>query len=166
MWAVDALNRAWGNVFWSMEYERFDQIELPNLSVTDPNPAHVLAFRRFSSDRVIRFNRIQCDEIRKHSDAPIIHNFMGRTTGFDHYALSADLDLAGWDSYPLGFLMDRAGASQAEKKRFLRRGLRVRDTATHRFWINYADEPLTCNGRCVEPADVLWEPLCGVRRPG
>ena len=34
----DALNRAWGNVFWSMIYDDFDQIGLPNLTVTEPNP--------------------------------------------------------------------------------------------------------------------------------
>ncbi len=95
---ADALNRAWGNVFWSMEYDRFDRIGLPGRTVTEPNPAHVLAFRRFSSDQVVRFNRVQCDEIRRHSDAPIVHNFMGRMTGFDHHALGADLDFAAWDS--------------------------------------------------------------------
>ena len=31
----DALNRAWGNVFWSMEYADFSEIELPNLTVTE-----------------------------------------------------------------------------------------------------------------------------------
>jgi beta-galactosidase len=46
----EALNRAWGNVFWSMEYRDWDEIDLPNLTVTEPNPAHVMAFRRFSSD--------------------------------------------------------------------------------------------------------------------
>lgn len=120
--SVEALNRAWGNVFWSMEYERFDRIGLPDRTVTEPNPAHVLAFRRFSSDRVVRFHRVQRDAIRRHSDAPILHNFMGRMTGFDHHALAADLDVAAWDSYPLGFLMDRAGASPEEKARFLRQG--------------------------------------------
>ena len=34
---INALNEAWGNVFWSMEYENFDQIDLPNLTVTQPN---------------------------------------------------------------------------------------------------------------------------------
>ena len=120
--SVEALNRAWGNVFWSMEYDRFDRIGLPGGTVAEPNPAHVLAFRRFSSDQVARFNRVQCDEIRRRSDAPILHNFMGRTSGFDHHALAADLDLAAWDSYPLGFLMDRAEASPEEKARFLRQG--------------------------------------------
>ena len=119
---IDALNRAWGNVFWSMDYDRFDQIGLPTRTVTEPNPAHVLAFRRFSSDQVVRFNRAQCGEIRRHCDAPIAHNFMGRMSGFDHHALAADLDIAAWDSYPLGFLMDRAGASPEDKRRFLRQG--------------------------------------------
>jgi beta-galactosidase len=34
----------------------FDQIDLPNLTVTEPNPSHALDFRRFSSDQVARFN--------------------------------------------------------------------------------------------------------------
>lgn len=120
--STDALNKAWGNIFWSMDYDAFDQIDLPNLTVTEPNPAHVLAFRRFSSDQVVRFNRVQCDEIRKHSTAPIIHNFMGRITAFDHYDVGADLDISSWDSYPMGFLLDRVGASDADKARYLRQG--------------------------------------------
>ena len=28
--SIDALNPAWGNVFWSMDYRDFDEIELPN----------------------------------------------------------------------------------------------------------------------------------------
>ncbi|MEM1237746.1 MAG: beta-galactosidase [Pseudomonadota bacterium] len=118
----DALNRAWGNVFWSMEYNDFSEIGLPNLTVTDPNPAHMLAFRRFSSDQVVRFNRAQTDAIRAHSDAPIIHNYMGRITSFDHYDVSRDLDVASWDSYPMGFLMDRNDGSAEFKARYVRQG--------------------------------------------
>jgi beta-galactosidase len=117
-----ALNRAWGNVFWSMEYDSFDEIGLPNLTVTEPNPAHVLAFRRFSSGQVVRFNRLQTEIIRRHSDRPIAHNYMGRITDFDHWAMGTDLDIASWDSYPLGFLSDRLEASDAHKRRFLRQG--------------------------------------------
>ncbi|MCC1480991.1 beta-galactosidase [Roseibaca sp. Y0-43] len=118
----DALNRAWGNVFWSMDYASFDQIDLPNLTVTEPNPAHVMAFRRFSSDQVVAFNRAQVDILRRHTRAPIAHNYMGRTTEFDHYAVGADLDIASWDSYPIGFLSDRLEASDAHKAAFLRQG--------------------------------------------
>ncbi len=120
--SVDALNRAWGNVFWSMEYDSFDQLDLPNLTVTEPNPAHVLAFRRFSSDQVVRFNRAQAEILRAHTDAPLIHNYMGRVLDFDHFDVGADLDIASWDSYPIGFLSDRLEASPDHKARFLRQG--------------------------------------------
>jgi beta-galactosidase len=117
-----ALNRAWGNIFWSMDYASFDQIDLPNLTVTEPNPAHVLDFRRFSSDQVVAFNRAQVDILRRHSDAPVAHNYMGRITEFDHWAVGADLDIASWDSYPLGFLSDRLEATADHKAAFLRQG--------------------------------------------
>lgn len=117
---VDALNAAWGNVFWSMEYRGFAEIELPNLTVTEANPAHWLAFRRFSSDQVIAFNRAQVDILRKLSPGrTITHNAMGFYTGYDHYDLGADLDVLGWDSYPLGFL-EQFRFSEADKVRFAR----------------------------------------------
>ncbi len=119
---IDALNAAWGNVFWSMEYDSFDQIDLPNLTVTEPNPAHVQAFRRFSSEQVVMFNRAQVEIIREYSDAPIAHNYMGRITEFDHFAVGDDLDIASWDSYPLGFLEDRVGATLEDQRHYARQG--------------------------------------------
>lgn len=118
----DALNRAWGNVFWSMEYRDFGEIGLPNLTVCEPNPSHVMDFRRFASEQVVSFNRLQVDIIRKHSAAPIAHNFMGAITEFDHWAVGADLDIASWDSYPLGFLSDRIPADAEHRRRFVRQG--------------------------------------------
>ena len=120
--SIATLNEAWGNVFWSMEYERFDQIDLPNLTVTEPNPAHVMDFRRFSSDQVVRFNRAQCDVLRRYTDKPLIHNYMGRITSFDHFAVGKDLDIASWDSYPLGFLEDRSDEGEEFKQTFMRQG--------------------------------------------
>ncbi len=120
--SIAALNAAWGNVFWSMELLSFDEIELPNLTVTDANPAHRLAFQRFSSDQVVAFNRRQVEILRRFSPGrAILHNFMGSFTAFDHYRLGADLDAAAWDSYPLGFL-ERSGADDAFKARYMRVG--------------------------------------------
>lgn len=117
-----ALNRAWGNVFWSMDYASFDEIALPNLTVTEPNPSHVMDFRRFASDEVAGFNRVQTEIIRKYSSAPIAHNYMGQITDFDHFATGADLDIAAWDAYPLGFLSDRLPATPEHRRRFVRQG--------------------------------------------
>ncbi|MCF4098132.1 beta-galactosidase [Maritalea mediterranea] len=119
---IAALNDAWGNVFWSMEYAAFDEVDLPNLTVTEANPAHQMAFRRFSSDQVVAFNKLQVDEIRAKSTAPVIHNYMGRITDFDHYQVAADLDIASWDSYPLGFLEDRIEADDEFKNQYLKQG--------------------------------------------
>ena len=119
---ISALNKAWGNIFWSMEYESFDQIDLPNLTVTQPNPSHVLDFRRFCSDQVVSFNLLQTEIIKSYSNAPIAHNFMGKTTEFDHFKVGDDLDIASWDSYPLGFLEDRVVASDEFKRAFSRQG--------------------------------------------
>ncbi len=119
----DALNRAWGNVFWSMEYASFDEIELPNAALTEPAPAHVMDFRRYSSEQIVRFNRLQADIIRRHSPGrDVIHNFMGRTLGFDHFDLGRDLDVSSWDSYPLGFLDQWADRPAEFKRHFLRAG--------------------------------------------
>lgn len=119
---IDALNSAWGNVFWSMEYRSFDEIELPNLTVTEANPSHWLAFRRFSSDQVMAFNAAQVEVLRELSPGrDITHNAMGFYTGYDHFALGAQLDVLGWDSYPLGFL-EQFRFSEADKVTYARTG--------------------------------------------
>lgn len=105
---IDALNRRWGNVFWSMDYQRFDQIGLPNLTVTEPNPSHAMDFRRFASDQVAAFNQTQVEALRPLTEADLLHNYMGRITDFDHFTIGQPLDIASWDSYPLGFLEDRS----------------------------------------------------------
>ena len=119
---IEALNTAWGNVFWSMEYNRFDQIELPNLLVCDAAPAHELDFRRYSSEQVAVFNTVQYDILKeKRPDLPVIHNFMSRYSEFDHYELGESLDVASWDSYPIGHLA-KSGESDEHKAQYLRQG--------------------------------------------
>ena len=119
---VADLNRAWGTVFWSQEYRTFEEVDPPFQTVTEANPSHRLDYRRFSSDQVISFNRLQCDIIRAHAPGrDILHNFMGVSTAFDHFALARDLDAASWDSYPLGFL-EQGPWSAEVKARFLRQG--------------------------------------------
>ena len=123
---IDALNAAWGNVFWSMEYDHFDQIDLPFFTVCETNPAHRLAYRRFASEQVVRFHDVMISAIRRHA-APhqwVTHNIIPpATTGVDNAALTRDLDFVSYDNYPLGFsdqLMAKASAD--EWKPFMRTG--------------------------------------------
>ncbi|ASJ75616.1 beta-galactosidase [Granulosicoccus antarcticus] len=153
---VEALNLAWGNVFWSMEYDNFEQIGLPVGTVTESNPAHQLAFWRFSSDQIKRFNRAQVDIIRKHSPGrDVLHNFMGNFVEFDHHDVSTDLDIATWDNYPLGFLT-RDNGDADDQQAFLRTGHPDGSAFHHDLYRG------CCNGRWwvmeQQPGPVNWAP--------
>ena len=60
------MNEAWGAVFWSMEVDGFDAVALPNLTVTEANPAARLDFWRFLADQIAEYNQ---DAVRDHPRA-------------------------------------------------------------------------------------------------
>lgn len=100
---VENLNRAWGTVFWSQEYRSFEEVELPNLTVAEANPSHLLDYFRFASDEIREYNSLQVAILREHSPGRFVtHNFMGGFVAFNHFDVARDLDFASWDSYPLG----------------------------------------------------------------
>lgn len=119
---IEALNEAWGTVFWSQEYRSFKEIELPNLTVAEPNPSHLLDYFRFASDQVKAYNHLQVEILRAHSPSRFItHNFMGASLHFDHFALREDLDFPSWDSYPLGHA-EWIAQSRGLEEHFVRSG--------------------------------------------
>ena len=123
--SIEQLNKAWGTVFWSMEYQAFNQIELPILAVTETHPAHQLAYRRFSSDQVIAFHNKMIAIIRQYSPNKFVtHNFIPMVdTQTDNYALAEHLDFVSYDNYPLGRSdLFFANKSAAEFKPYMRTG--------------------------------------------
>ncbi|MFN3621146.1 beta-galactosidase [Sphingorhabdus sp.] len=123
---IAALNAAWGNVFWSMEYDDFDQIDLPFFTVCETNPAHRLAYRRFASEQVVQFHDVMIAAIRRHAgpDQWVTHNIIPpATTGVDNAALTRQLDFLSYDNYPLGFSDQLMAKASAEHwKPFMRTG--------------------------------------------
>jgi len=117
---IDAVNRAWGTVFWSQTYNNWDELILPGYSacydavpelpgnLAKPkrmpvhNPGFLLDYYRFASDSVARFYRMQLDVIRKYTNRPVTHNLAEFQVDF--YKMAKDLDFASWDCYcDLGF---------------------------------------------------------------
>lgn len=106
--SIDDMNKKWGNVFWSLDYDSFDDVILPAYNSCESvhgdtwshNPALDLEFRRFSSDSWVDYQKMQIDILRKHTDKPITHNLMGHFSDISAYDLSADLDFVSWDNYP------------------------------------------------------------------
>ncbi|MDE2913942.1 MAG: beta-galactosidase [Paracoccaceae bacterium] len=119
---IDALNVAWGTVFWGQRYEDFSDIGLPIGTVAEPNPAHAFDFRCYSSERIALFLGTQAEIVRAHSPGrPVLHNFMAGSYDFDHHRSMGEVDETGFDSYPLGNLV-HGSLPEHEKSRWLRTG--------------------------------------------
>ena len=153
---IDTLNQSWNTVFWGGSYGDFDEIRLPICSVAKPCPALELEFMRYSSDRVARFIRIQAGIIREHSPGrSVVHNFMAGSYDFDHRQAVMHLDVAGFDSYPLGNLI-QGHLPREEKASWLRIGApdyqgfhcdMYRDLGRGRVWVTEQ-----------QPGSVDWAP--------
>ncbi|MDR5752875.1 MULTISPECIES: beta-galactosidase [unclassified Caballeronia] len=156
---IDALNAAWGTVFWSMEYRSFDEIDPPVATVTEAHPSHRLDYRRFASDEVVRYNRMQVDIIRAHSPGrPVAHNFMQLFTEFDHYKVAADLDIATWDSYPLGALEEQ-WFDPTVKAKWLRTGHPDFASFNHDVYRGMSKGPLWVMEQQPGPVNwAMWNP--------
>ncbi len=162
--SADQLNEAWGSVFWSMEVGSFEEVALPNLTVTESNPATRLDFWRFHSDQIAAYDKMQCEIIRKHSpDRWITHNFMGFVLDFDHFQVADNLDLASWDSYPIGFV-EKFPFSEAERNRWAETSHPdiapfhhdlYRAVGRGRFWVMEQ-----------QPGPVNWAPWNPIPKPG
>jgi len=98
---LDALNRAWGTVFWSQTYTDWNQVYLPRPTPGDsPNPHQALDEKRFISDSAISFAKVQADILRE-----VCPGHWVTTNGFfghldTHRMTDELLDFISYDSYP------------------------------------------------------------------
>jgi beta-galactosidase len=99
---LDAMNQAWGTVFWSHEYTEWAQIPLPMSTCRSANPGLWLDFYRFSSDSYAAYQKLQVDILRlKCPNHWITHNLMGfKYDKLNYFDLAKDLDFVSWDNYP------------------------------------------------------------------
>lgn len=101
---VEELNLRWGTVFWSQSYGDFRQVPTPALTPNSHSPSLLLDWRRFHSDLIVDFQKMQADLLRAAApNAVITHNFMGLFDTVDYYKLGKDLDFVSHDQYPQGF---------------------------------------------------------------
>ena len=66
---IDRLNEAWGGAFWSLRYDRFEQVVLPNDTAGNEDktsPHAVLDFRRYTADATAAFLDRQAAILRRH----------------------------------------------------------------------------------------------------
>jgi len=137
--SLDMLNERWSTSYWSQTYSAWEQIPLP---IGPHNPGLMLEFKHFITESYRKFQRLQVDIIRAHipEGSWITHNFMRWFDGYDHYRMSADLDIASWDWY--------VGTGHHD---YLSSGLlhdQVRGFKQKNFWLIE-----------TQPASINWKPI-------
>ncbi|GAB3653415.1 beta-galactosidase [Glycomyces tarimensis] len=91
---LDGLNHAWGTTFWSQTFTDWDQVLPPRVSAETPNPGHVLDFRRFSSDALLKLFRSEAEAVAERCPGiPITTNLMvtGDFTAHNYHRWSEHL---------------------------------------------------------------------------
>jgi len=135
---LDNLNARWTTAYWSQTY--FDWNQIP-IETRDGNPGLLLSWKRFVSDTWRSYQKVQLDAIRANSDKRqfTTTNMMGWFDGYDHYTVSADLDLASWDDYVGQGHLDpaRNGAAHDLTRGFKRKNFWVMETQPG--FVNWAD---------------------------
>ncbi|MCH7662213.1 MAG: beta-galactosidase, partial [Euryarchaeota archaeon] len=152
---IGTLNEAWGNAFWSQQYNGFEEIDPPRQTAAEHHPSRLLEYYRFASDSVVSFNRLQTELLREANDEWFLtHNFMGDFETLDAFSVSEDLDLVSWDSYPTGFVQDRREDEPSADE--LRAGDPDQVGMNHDLYRGALDRPFWVMEQ--QPGDVNWPP--------
>ncbi|AZN39823.1 beta-galactosidase [Paenibacillus albus] len=129
---IDAMNERWGTVFWSQIYNEWLEVVLPaNTPFPLHNPGLELDYRRFASDSVVKFQKLQIDLIKQYAPhQAVTHNMMGAFNEVDDFELSKELDIASWDNYPNLMFTRDVNPAIAAMQHDMTRGLKGRN-----FWV-------------------------------
>lgn len=124
---VEAMNDAQGRVFWSNQYQSFDEVLPPFKEVYTTNNLFTLDWYTFSSDMVAEFAAEQAAILRELAPThAITTNMMVGFVDFDHHKFARDvgIDIAFFDEYPLAGLGSYTGEySDDDLAAALRQGL-------------------------------------------
>lgn len=107
---LDALNQAWGTVFWNQTYTEWDEIFVPRITINNHvNPHHRMDYVRFVSDSARKWCKMQSDILRKYVKPGDFITTNGMFRNLDNHAMTDEsLDVYTYDSYPnFAYCMDQ-----------------------------------------------------------
>lgn len=99
---VEALNEAWGTVFWNQDYTSFEEVYVPRRTVPgSTNPHQMLDYVRFVSQSARSFAREQAEILRRYLKPGDFITTNGLFGHLDNVELTREsLDFMTYDSYP------------------------------------------------------------------
>ncbi len=160
---ISNLNKVWGNAFWAMNYESFNQIRIPNERelIQNPNPHALLDFKRFTAEECASYISLQYQVLKRNTlpNQWITTNFMSYNENVNPQ-LNNDLDLVSYTMYPVSGYNDGVGTQ----------GFRMGSPYNIAF-ANDFFRPISGSTGCMElqPGQVNWgiynyQPLPGAIR--
>lgn len=108
---IEEFNKRSGSIFWSQEYDDFEEIPVPvntievgaqdQIQAYYENPTLRLAFERFCSDSQKEYQDLQVQALRRFLQVPVTTNATGlATNSIDYYDSTVSLDRYAFDFYP------------------------------------------------------------------
>ncbi|HKX62267.1 MAG TPA: beta-galactosidase [Verrucomicrobiae bacterium] len=96
---VERLNQMMGGRFWGQVVTRFEDVPMPMRAPTLHNPALVVDWKRFCSDTIVAFARMQADLLKELTpDIPVTQNLRALSRDFDHFDMAEVIDFVSVDS--------------------------------------------------------------------
>lgn len=99
---LDALNDAWGTVFWNQTYTAWEEIDVPQrVPANAVNPHRMMDFYRFISDSACGYAKLQADILKKYVKPDDFITTNGIFGNLDNHRMTEEsLDFITYDSYP------------------------------------------------------------------
>lgn len=142
------LNAQWTTAYWSQTYSLWTQIPLPTRG---GNPGLLLEHKHFVTATWRGFQKNQIDVLRALiSPSQFITTNIGGlawSDNWDHYDITADLDVASWDNY--------VGQGHLDESKNAMLNDFVRGWRHQNFWVME-----------TEPGSVNWAPVNNALAPG
>jgi beta-galactosidase len=154
---VERLNQMMGGRFWGQVVTRFEDVPMPMRAPTIHNPALVVDWKRFCSDTIVAYARMQADLLKELTpDIPVTQNLRALSRDFDHFDMAEVMDFVSVDSNATIKEKSSELACEIDMMRSLKKaGIRTPGGGDYGFWVIEQ-----------KAGNVDWQDVNSLVRPG
>ena len=153
---IERLNERMGLRHWGQIVSAWSQVPMPMSAPTQHNPALVLDWRRFCSDTIVQFVKMQAEILREITpNHPVTTNLRALRHRFDHFDLAEVIDFVSVESTAAIKAKPSEIACEIDMLRSLKKtGIRTPD-GDNGFWVMEQ-----------KAGNVNWQEVNSLVRPG